>query len=35
VLIHGLNTTNHDMTITGKFSSGTPVYLEAVGRKSE
>jgi hypothetical protein len=32
VLIHGRNTTGHDLTITGKFNSGTPVYQEAVGR---
>ncbi|MBT1689029.1 collagen-like protein [Dawidia soli] len=33
ILIHGQNSTGHDLTITGKFNSGTPVYQEAVGRR--
>jgi hypothetical protein len=30
--IDGLNSTGHDMTITGKFNSGDAVYTEIVGR---
>ena len=33
VFIDGQNTTGHDLTITGKFNSGAPVYQEAVGRR--
>jgi hypothetical protein len=35
VFVHGQNTTGHDLTITGKFNSGAPVYQEAVGRRAE
>lgn len=30
---HGLNTTRHDLTITGKFNSGGKVYESTVGRR--
>ena len=30
---HGMNTTAHDITITGTFTSGQSVYTDVVGRK--